>query len=167
MLILPNLICIAPPSLIGLEGQGYVWHDEWEEEDEDELDPRNKIVGALGFDLSPTSNDVLSDDESVMSGASESEDDGESFNELARHYTEVEETLKRAIAENHTVDNASLELNALKFACNITFHDLRVVTIPVLLLLIDLNNISKSVQKVCFAQSSKMSYQLDFLIYAF
>jgi len=54
-------------------------------------------------------------------------------------------TLERAFAENHSIENAALELNTLKMACNIQFRDLRVLAIPAVLNRINADN---SAQKV-------------------
>ena len=110
-------------ATIGVEGQGYVWNDRWEDtgDDEDE-DPREKLSRCLGF-LAQDAAVLRPDDEddaySISDGLdSESGDDGdyedETEDELSRHYLEAEDTVHRGINENHTVDNVVLELNALK-----------------------------------------------------
>ena len=58
---------------------------------------------------------------------------------MEKNYQEAEETVRRSILENHSVDNCVLELNALKMACNITFHDLRASAIPALIQAIDMS----------------------------
>ncbi|KAI3638539.1 hypothetical protein MIR68_003037 [Amoeboaphelidium protococcarum] len=70
---------------------------------------------------------------SGVGGGYMSEDEQE---EYLKHLTEVTDTFKRAVVEQHTVDNALLELNALKMACNINFHDLRQGVITGLLSLV-------------------------------
>lgn len=110
--------------MIGVEGQGYVWNDKWEDvgDDEDE-DPRQKLARCIGFlvrdadilcpddeDNADTISDVLDDDSEDDEGAYDSETD----DELTKHYLEAEDTVHRGITENHTVDNVALELNALK-----------------------------------------------------
>jgi Fe2+ transport system protein B len=49
---------------------------------------------------------------------------------------EVEQTIQRAFDDNHSTDIATLELNTLKMAMNITFKDLREVVIPAILSLL-------------------------------
>jgi len=53
--------------------------------------------------------------------------------------------LERAFAENHSIENAALELNTLKMACNIQFRDLRVLAIPAVLSRIDADHSAQSV----------------------
>ena len=42
----------------------------------------------------------------------------------------MESTVRRAVAENHTVDNLALEVNSLKFAQNRTFADCVLAIVP-------------------------------------
>ena len=53
--------------------------------------------------------------------------------------------MERAFAENHSIENAALELNTLKMACNIQFRDLRVLAIPAVLSRIDADHSAQSV----------------------
>ena len=69
---------------------------------------------------------------------------------------EAQETLKHAINSNYTVDNAVLELSALKFACNASFKDCCVSVVPILLGLIEEENILQSVQKVPLLSSNPL-----------
>ena len=41
--------------------------------------------------------------------------------------------MKRAVGDNHSVDNVALEVNALKFAQNRTFSDCVLAILPALL----------------------------------
>jgi translation initiation factor eIF-2B subunit epsilon len=61
---------------------------------------------------------------------------------------EVEQTIQRAFDEAHSVDIATLELNTLKMAMNITFKDLRQVVIPSILLLIPVNATRQNVYDI-------------------
>lgn len=98
-----------------------------------------------------------------------SEDDAD---EYQKHLIEVEDTFRRSMRENHTLDNAILELNALKMACNITFHDIRVGLVSSLLQSITADqsqlavNADKLVTKWCelFQKfASTVEEQLDLL----
>ena len=40
-------------------------------------------------------------------------------------YTEAEESLSRAFLENHSIENAMIELKTLRMATNVTFHEVR------------------------------------------
>lgn len=66
---------------------------------------------------------------------------------------EVQLTLERAVRDNHTVEIAGLELNTLKMAFNITFHDLRAVSLPFLM------------QQIKLATAAASSKQVSGLIY--
>jgi hypothetical protein len=59
---------------------------------------------------------------------------------MDKYFDEAEDTLTRAIKENHAVDTAAIELNALKMAYNISFHDLREACIPVIVKNVKLDN---------------------------
>ncbi|CAG8594814.1 10410_t:CDS:10 [Gigaspora rosea] len=89
-------------TLIGENGQGYIWSDEASDTD-DEFGTKNIKVAGL---------DELSDfDESTTEEES-----------LKEFFKEVSQTLERAFF-GHTVEIA---LNTLRIASNTTFHDLRV-----------------------------------------
>ena len=68
---------------------------------------------------------------------------------------EVQQTLARAISENHSIDIAALELNTLKMAMNITFQNLREVVLPSLLRQVDVAKGPQSVNAV-FKQWAKL-----------
>lgn len=140
---------VIDPNIVGEEGNAFkwdpvVWHDTEDEFSDDEMISNETSrdipsIFQIGFDPkidSVVDGFTLSLDEDSMSEASStdvgsnfsaiSEDEEDSgSSELHKHLKEVKETLKRAIVEGHTLENALLELNALKMACNITFHDLR------------------------------------------
>ena len=48
-------------------------------------------------------------------------------------YMEAEESLARAFLENHSVDNAEIELKTLRMATNVTFHEIREAVVAALL----------------------------------
>ena len=48
-------------------------------------------------------------------------------------HQEILDTLERSFKENHSIENAVLELNTLKMALNIRFDDIRAGVIPTLL----------------------------------
>jgi translation initiation factor eIF-2B subunit epsilon len=60
----------------------------------------------------------------------------------------VNQTLERAWQDNHTVDIAALELNTLKMAFNITFHDLRALSIPFFVQHLDMGKLPVSMKEV-------------------
>lgn len=135
-----------PVNVIGDEGNAYPWMDKWDSDDEE---AGNRLVRELGYDSIEEASDASDTDYDSDDLSSDNMGEFDHEEELHRHYKEVEETIRRAISENHTVDNAALELNALKLACNITFEDLRQVVIPFLVNIVDANgNISESAKKV-------------------
>jgi translation initiation factor eIF-2B subunit epsilon len=149
----PNIINEEYPGQLsfdlGTQGVGYLYNDAMEEDiASSDIDERNKLVREIGF----KEEDVMHlEEDNVYDGSSEEESDVyyEEFKcleevEMERHIAEVKDTMRRAIDENHTVENCVLELNALKMACNITFHDLRGGFLPVILESIDLTNLQKS-----------------------
>ncbi|KAJ3299908.1 hypothetical protein HK104_006059 [Borealophlyctis nickersoniae] len=133
-------------DVVGPEGEGYVFIDEDFEDDEDEeFDKRNIELGFIGRDTYVGEADD-DDDESAQEsddeiGGAESGDEGDWKREALQ-------TLDRAISENHDIDIAALELNTLKMAMNITFHDLRSVVVPALVNMIDLSNAQGSTASV-------------------
>ncbi|CAG8451819.1 3532_t:CDS:10 [Ambispora leptoticha] len=141
-------------QVIGALGIGYLWKDENLEEDDQ--DPRNLQVSSLAYDLSTlkmsgseSSASVISDDSEEESSDTEQqrqrkEEEDDDFSR------EVAQTLERAFAEGHTVENTVLELKALKMASNATFHDLRTVVIPCVLGQID-------TQKFLFANQKEFA----------
>ena len=96
-----------------------------------------KVVPAavsMGFERSrdvwegPVPGEESEEEEEEMEALEDAEADGE----LA-FATEVGDTVKRAMASDHTVDNLALEINSLKFAQNRTFADCVRAMVPALL----------------------------------
>jgi translation initiation factor eIF-2B subunit epsilon len=143
----------VPNSIVGASGNAFVWDASWEEDEDEELEEEqseNALLWRLGYepaDLVMTSAD-FDDTFSDYCTTESSFGEYEHYDELHRHYMEVEDTINRSIEENHTVENALLELNALKMACNITFHDLRKSTIPAILKHIDHSRLEESMRKL-------------------
>jgi translation initiation factor eIF-2B subunit epsilon len=112
-------------------------------------------IGSLRHGKLPS---IPSDDESDLDGAGEDEvlSAGESEDyiydqaevEAARFYEEAFEMTKQSILSAYTIDNTSLELNALKFACNASFSDCRRAVISALASLIDTSKLSASVTEL-------------------
>jgi len=48
-------------------------------------------------------------------------------------YLEASESLSRAFKENHSIDNATIELKTLRMATNVTFHEVREAIITALM----------------------------------
>ncbi|OZJ02026.1 hypothetical protein BZG36_05388, partial [Bifiguratus adelaidae] len=153
---------------LGEASNGYLWKLVNDEDDED-YDPRNDFISNLAFksvDLPEYSEDEESSSASeVGSELSESEDEldidaaiddiGETFagtnlasiaNEDFRR--EVTASIERALAENHLVDDAAIELNSLRLASNGNYSDIRRILIPLILQEVDMTNGAASLKKV-------------------
>jgi translation initiation factor eIF-2B subunit epsilon len=48
-------------------------------------------------------------------------------------HTEAEDSLNRAFSENHSVENAAIELKTLRMATNVTFHEVREAIVAALM----------------------------------
>ncbi|KAJ1561139.1 hypothetical protein HK405_004814 [Cladochytrium tenue] len=105
------------PNIVGEGGKGYAFVDEMSD-DED------------GRDIKLEENDDPLDDDSDESGMETDAD------EDSKWRREVALTIERGIKENLSTDNVIVELNPLKFAHNLSFHDLRKEAIPIFLKLI-------------------------------
>jgi translation initiation factor eIF-2B subunit epsilon len=120
----------ADHDVVGEEGNCIVWSDEYDmDEDMDEQDPRNLLVSSLARDLDESL--TLHEDEYTESEQSD-EEECTRDDEIFDPHVEIRLTLERSINDEHTFENASLELNTLKMALNIRFHDIRQVIFPVL-----------------------------------
>jgi translation initiation factor eIF-2B subunit epsilon len=115
------------PVNVGADGTAHVWLDAWEEETDD--DALNRMILQMGFNTTDVPTPTLDS----SSSDNYSDDGEETEDEHDKHAREIEDTVHRAISESHTVDNCALELNALKLACNITFRDLRLSSIPAII----------------------------------
>ncbi|KAJ8100477.1 nucleotide-diphospho-sugar transferase [Lipomyces tetrasporus] len=128
---------------VGEDGDGYVYEDDSEAEEDDDYE---EIVNSSGLvynmaslNGSDTSFSTTSTDQahrkprrrrfstaSSNTIASE-ESDEDSF------LREAQASVERAIAENHDLDIAALELSTLRMAKNAQFHEVRAATITALI----------------------------------
>ncbi|KAJ3410454.1 hypothetical protein HDV05_003716 [Chytridiales sp. JEL 0842] len=116
---------------VGDEGEGFLWEDRMSDEDDEDDTLRQLEMCSLGREVDLSAENCHLDEETDES------DDGSDFgDDLAKSHNEILLTLERAFEENHTVENLVLELNTLKFAANLDFHDLRLKTVPALLNLV-------------------------------
>ncbi|CCF56927.1 hypothetical protein KAFR_0B06310 [Kazachstania africana CBS 2517] len=133
-------------SLVGSNGHGYIYDSDITE-DEDDSSNAYKISNTLTHQLeefylsdasisstrkrskkkrSMSSNSVYTDREDVGSDFDD-EDENEDFEE------EGVATVERALENNHDLDTALLELNTLRMSMNVTYHEVRMVTVKALL----------------------------------
>jgi hypothetical protein len=72
----------------------------------------------------------------------------EYVSDLQRFNDEMQETVERAVAENHSIDNVVLEINGLKFAYNSSFLDTLTAIFSTLVKLVDQKNYNTSLVKI-------------------
>ncbi|KAK3711933.1 hypothetical protein QZH41_009445 [Actinostola sp. cb2023] len=101
---------------VGEEGQGYLWLDDTESFSDDDED---QVHDVWGINQQSSSEDDVSSISSEESNALESPppEDSRLF------YDEVLETIRHGVADKVSPDNMVLEINASKFAYNVTFRD--------------------------------------------
>ncbi|KAJ3092387.1 hypothetical protein HK100_006953 [Physocladia obscura] len=123
-------------AVVGVEGKGYSWEDRLSADDEDDEDDQVNHLRLL--DVCAMARDVNLHDiiDENADEDSESEDDLSEIDQLERSHRELISTIERAFEENHTIDNLALELNTLKFADNLEFHDIRLTALPSVLSLV-------------------------------
>lgn len=164
--------------ILGLESDGVVWEgtiempeeEEAFDEDENIKEERRKAFALdsnfkLHFTYDPPepssdeSDDVSEDDfhGAISEGDLEDDDpgsysDGDGSSVGAPNHNqftqEAEELVKHALDSNYSVDNAALELNGLKFACNATFKDCQSAILEALFSRCDAADLAKSVSKL-------------------
>ncbi|KNE57051.1 hypothetical protein AMAG_02810 [Allomyces macrogynus ATCC 38327] len=125
-------------TVVGPDGRGCKWvaEDEDDSDDEDTMSPElTMLIEEIGFspsdlraylDRKALEHDLVDND--AVSESDESDDDA-----VEDAAEEVRATIQRALDQGHTLDNAMLELNTLKFACNLTFKDVRDEVVPCIL----------------------------------
>ncbi|KAJ3274956.1 hypothetical protein HDV01_001820 [Terramyces sp. JEL0728] len=112
-------------DIVGRDGKGYAYNPDYSDED-DEIDLRNVMRSYLDYESPSEYTEADQETDPETDGEFEEEEGNDWF-------TEVEQTIQRAFDENHSSEIAILELNTLKMAMNITFHDLRQIVFPAIL----------------------------------
>ena len=111
-------------------------HDSDDSDDEDQDDIPIEALNLSDSEISEIGSDSDADSDtpstsrrrrSAASGFSDAPSTNQEF------YTEAEESLSRAFLENHSVDNAAIELTTLRMATNVTFHEVREAIISALM----------------------------------
>ncbi|KAJ3354185.1 hypothetical protein GGF32_002655 [Allomyces javanicus] len=125
-------------TVVGPDGRGCKWvaEDEDDSDDEGAMSPElTMLIEEIGFspsdlraylDRKALEHDLVDND----AGSESDESDDDAVEDAAE---EVRATIQRALDQGHTLDNAMLELNTLKFACNLTFKDVRDEVVPCIL----------------------------------
>ena len=110
-------------------------HDDSDSDSEDPDDIPVDTLNLSDSEISEIGSD--SDDDSDTPStrrrrrSSASVSDAASTNQ--EFYAEAEESLSRAFLENHSVENAMIELKTLRMATNVTFHEVREAIIAALM----------------------------------
>ncbi|TPX75512.1 hypothetical protein CcCBS67573_g03213 [Chytriomyces confervae] len=119
------------PLDVGAEGAGYVWQDDDSDAEDTEEDARPILeVCAMARDI------TLHDMDDGIDEETDDEDDMSNVDPLEKSRGELISTIERAFEENHTIDNVALELNTVKFAENLEFHDIRFTAVLTILNLV-------------------------------
>ncbi|KAK9316027.1 nucleotide-diphospho-sugar transferase [Lipomyces starkeyi] len=128
---------------VGADGDGYVYEDASEAEEDDDYE---EIVNSSGLvynmaslNASDTSFSTVSADQahrksrrrrvSTASNNTVASEDSDEDSFLR----EAQASVERAVAENHDLDIAALELSTLRMAKNAQFHEVRAATIAALI----------------------------------
>ncbi|XP_048578776.1 translation initiation factor eIF-2B subunit epsilon isoform X2 [Nematostella vectensis] len=99
---------------VGAEGSGYLWFEEAESDDESD-----KVEDVWGAERESSSEDEVSSIASDISSLPDTPppEDSRLF------YNEVLETIRLGVVDGVSGDNMILEINASKYAYNVTFRD--------------------------------------------
>ncbi|RUP09756.1 hypothetical protein BC936DRAFT_140067 [Jimgerdemannia flammicorona] len=173
-------------AALGANGQGYFWVERIDEDDEE--DPRNKKVTWLAYDPADIPVHDTDDAESASEVGEPSDDEGEElvFNDdfgdgdgvmpssaaarAAEDFKrEVRATVDRALAENHSVESAALELHTLRMAFNGNYENVREVVVPVLMEKVDPAKVNSSMKGVIARWGQllkKVMYSLEDQVHA-
>ncbi|ORY31492.1 nucleotide-diphospho-sugar transferase [Rhizoclosmatium globosum] len=117
---------------VGEDGKGYEKKDIIDADDDDDEEEHKAILAVCSI-----ARDIqLHDIEDAVDEDTEDEDDLSDVDALERSHRELISTIERAFEENHSIDNIVLELNTLKFADNLDFHDIRLTAVPTVLSLV-------------------------------
>ncbi|KAI9316229.1 nucleotide-diphospho-sugar transferase [Dichotomocladium elegans] len=130
----------------------YFWTES--ADDDDDVDIRNIKLGSLAFTMADLTieEDELSDSASEVGEESDSDSDIENGNisinaawgthdahSSAEFRKEIAQTLDRSIRENHSVEEAAIEITSLRMSHNGSYDLVREVMIPMLLDSVDVS----------------------------
>ncbi|KAG2171432.1 hypothetical protein INT43_009093 [Umbelopsis isabellina] len=153
-----------PDINLGEQGAGYIWIDKGD--NDEDSDPRNMKIASLAFDLqdlnvgkdhgdgSDSASEIgdISDSDSDMGSTSEMWHPEQSQILAARKVEEfkreLEQSISRAFAEDHTVELAALEITGLRMSANGSYDDVREVVVPAILNQVDMSKPLPSIKAV-------------------
>ncbi|KAG2177536.1 hypothetical protein INT44_008048 [Umbelopsis vinacea] len=149
---------------LGEQGTGYIWTDKGDNDEDN--DPRNLKVASLAFDLKDLSvgkeQGDDSDSASELGDLSDSDDERDSVGDtwhpeqsqilaarkVEEFKRELEQSISRAFAEDHTVELAALEITGLRMSANGSYDDVRDVIVPAIINQVDLSKPMPSIRTV-------------------
>ncbi|PJF19735.1 hypothetical protein PSACC_00451, partial [Paramicrosporidium saccamoebae] len=147
----------ARQKFLGEESDGAVWGGAIDENEDSNSDNGLKEerrtafeIGSIFHNSRPSFDDVLSEDDEDHDEQHDADPAAEnSFGRNSvKFFHDSLDLMKHAIESNYVVDNALLEINGLKFACNATFSECRQVILQALFSFIEVAAIPKSVDKL-------------------
>ena len=169
-------------AILGADSDGLLWtapmlYDPENPEDLIDLSPdlveERTAAFTIGSDFHRKPLNLPSDDESDIEGheeqveeaVMEEGDDDEDYGfgsdsssgAHEKFYEEAFEMTRQSILSSYTIDNTSLELNALKFACNASFSDCRRAVICAIASLIDPAKMAASVSELLATWAALLS----------
>ncbi|KAJ2958430.1 hypothetical protein NQZ79_g5982 [Umbelopsis isabellina] len=154
----------CPDINLGEKGTGYIWIDKGD--NDDDSDPRNLKIASLAFNLqdlsvgkdqgddSDSASEIgdISDTDSDMGSTSEMWHPEQSqilaAKKVEEFKRELEQSISRAFAEDHTVELAALEITGLRMSANGSYDDVREVVVPAILNQVDMSKPLPSIKAV-------------------
>ncbi|CCE62374.1 hypothetical protein TPHA_0C02200 [Tetrapisispora phaffii CBS 4417] len=130
-------------ELVGPNGIGYVYESDYSDDDDD-----SSISNHVSNTLVHHVEELYLSDDSIRSTSARTKkkrtmSSGSMYTDREDYETEFEDeedfekegiaTVERAIENNHDLDTAMLELNTLRMSMNVTYHEVRTVTIKSIL----------------------------------
>ncbi|BFZ60833.1 translation initiation factor eIF-2B epsilon subunit, GEF [Saitoella coloradoensis] len=128
----------SDPRVVGTDGEGYAYEEaESDMEDEDEagnVEASRLVYNMQHLNLSDTSVSSIasSEDEYTpgpgqrrLSTATTMSATSDASEEHTDYYKEAQASLDRAFEDDHPVDIAALEINTLRMAANVSYHEVR------------------------------------------
>ena len=103
---------------LGADADGVVYEEDIAKDDLESCGDESTVPSPIPSDHTCSENDEFED-----------EDD---YKQQVDFQKEATEMAKNSINQNHAIDNAALELNSLKFACNASFEQCRLAVVSAL-----------------------------------
>ncbi|KAI8801232.1 nucleotide-diphospho-sugar transferase [Cladochytrium replicatum] len=120
-------------DVVGVDGKGHVFIEVPDEDETEEIDPRNIELGYIGRDYTweEQEEDDKSGEDSDSEGPGASSEDFD--DEVDNRKEQIEEILETSFTDGTSIDDVFTELKTRRLGLNMSFHDLRSVLIPAVL----------------------------------